>query len=392
MTDLRVRLNTLRQALKESENRKTDARLEKEELFSEPHAFLEGWERVGKYTFRWVEQIPLDQNSKLLLDLQDGAKFFLSCPLDQLCWYDTETTGLSGGAGTVIFLFGIAQVSSWRIVVKQFFLSDFPGEAEFLSILSESIPFSEATRFLSYNGSAFDAPLLKTRYILQRLIPPFIQQLDLLYLVRRLWKKSLPDCSLNTVERFILDRKRSIDLPGRIIPQVYFQYLRLGAFDDIQRVIQHHKDDLLSLIHLFALLGSLIREPKELRGVDATALGRMAVTLNPTKGWKFLEELARRGDPVAIEQVSKRYRWQGKNEEAQRFRTPYVKVFLSVALEELKYLEHMRKDYEAALELAKFWMNQDLPASVRVDLSRRFERLQRKTMFYSTSFPYPTDP
>ncbi len=390
--DLRVRLNALRQALREREDRKADARQEREELFSEPSAFLEGWERVGKYTFRRVEQIPLDRDSNLLLDLQDGAKFFLSCPLDQLCWYDTETTGLSGGAGTVIFLFGIAQVTASGIMVKQFFLSDFPGEAEFLSLLSESIFFSEATRFLSYNGSAFDAPLLKTRYLLQRLIPPSIQQLDLLYLVRRLWKKSLPNCSLNTVERFILEKERSIDLPGRMIPHVYFQYLRLGVLDDIHRVIQHHKDDLLSLIYLFALLGSLIREPKELRGVDATALGLMAVTLNPTKGWKFLEELARRGDPVAIQRVSKRYRWQGRDEEGRCFRTPYVKVFFSVALEELKYLEHIRKDYEAALKLAKFWMNQDLPSSVRVDLSRRLERLQRKTMLYRESFPCPTAP
>ncbi|MCX7788054.1 MAG: ribonuclease H-like domain-containing protein [Spirochaetes bacterium] len=370
MADLRARLEALRQTLKEREK--------KEAPFFQPKHFLEGWERFGEYTFRRIERIPLDPDANLLLDLQDGAKYFLSCSLDQLCWYDTETTGLSGGAGTVIFLFGIAQVSSSGIMVQQFFLSDFPGEAEFLTRLLESIPFSATTRFLSYNGAAYDFPLLKTRYLLHRLSPPSMHQLDLLYLVRRLWKKSLPDCSLPTVERFVLHKERSIDIPGRLIPQVYFQYLRWGALDEIKGVIQHHKDDLLSLVYLFALLGSLMREPMNIEGLDSTALGLMAATRNPIKGWKFLEELAKNGNPVALERVSRRFRTEGKDEEGHRLRTPYIKVFFSVALEELKHLEHVRKDYEAAMELAQFWMNKDLPIPVRVDLCRRLERLRNK--------------
>lgn len=390
MTDLRTRLEALRQALKEREDSKAVGTAVSAQRFSGPADFLNGWERMGEYTFRWVERIPLDSGSNLLVDLEDGAKYFLSTSLEQLCWYDTETTGLSGGAGTVIFLFGFAQVVfSSRIVssgqkkvleilLQQFFLTDFPGEAEFLKVLVESIPFSEDTRFLSYNGSAYDAPLLKTRFLLQRFPPPSLDQLDLLYLVRRLWKKSLPDCSLHTVEQSILHRERSIDLPGRMIPQAYFQYLRSRDLVDIQKVIQHHKDDLLSLIHLFALLGSLIREPGERYGVDAPALGLMAVTLNPAKGWQFLEELARKGEPLAIERVSRRYRHQGKDEEGQRFRTPYVREFYPVALEELKYLEHVRRDYGTALELAQFWMAQNLPLHVRADLHHRVERLRKK--------------
>jgi hypothetical protein len=234
------------------------------------------------------------------------------------------------------------------------------------------------TRFLSYNGSAYDAPLLKTRFLLQRLDPPAIPQVDLLYLVRRLWKKSLPDCSLGTVERFVLDRERTADLPGRMIPLVYFEYLRSGTLDGIRQVIQHHRDDLLSLIYLFALLGSLIREPSIQKGLDAAALGLLVAMLNPAKGWEYLEELARQGDPVAIERVSKRYRRQGKADEGQRIRIPYVWDFFPVALEELKHLEHVKKDYGGALELARFWLNRDIPPRHRSDLQRRIERLRKK--------------
>lgn len=400
MTDLRTRLESLRQALKDQDYKKSGSQKEKEPFFAEQvitdsKSFLRGWERAGEYTYRRVERFPLDRDSNLLVNLQVGAEDFLSCSLDQLYWYDTETTGLSGGAGTVIFLFGGAQVAcsgqgpSSEIVVHQFFLTDFPGEAEFLRLLLESVPFTTDARFLSYNGSAYDAPLLKNRFLLQRLPPPPIRQLDLLYLVRRLWKKSLFDCSLSTVERFVLNRERSTDLPGGMIPQVYFQYLRLGALDDVRKVIQHHKDDLLSLIHLFALLGSLIREPRVQNGLDATALALMAVTLNPAKGWQFLEDLARKGDPVAIERVSKRYRWQGKDEEGQRIRSPYVRDFFPVALEELKHLEHVRKDYKAALELAQFWMGQIVPAPFLSDLSRRVERLRRKQAMLSPSILLP---
>lgn len=378
MTDLRTRLEALRQAIKGHENRNPEIRYNQNKTFSAPQPFLDGWERAGEYTFRHTESIPLDPNSNMRVNLQDGANYFLSCSLDQLYWFDTETTGLSGGAGTVIFLFGIAQVTSSQIVVQQFFLTDFPGEAEFLHLLLDSIPFSGDTRFLSYNGSAYDSPLLKTRFLLQRLPPPPICQLDLLYLVRRLWKKSLPDCSLGTVERFVLDRERSTDLPGRMIPQVYFEYLRSGALTDIQRVVEHHRNDLLSLIHLFDLLGSLVREPTVKKGLDATALGVLAVTLNPTIGWQFLKELARRGDPAAIERISKRSRWEGKHEEGEHFRAPYVREFYPVALEELKYLEHVRRDYEGALELAQFWLSKDLPSSERADLSRRVDRLRKK--------------
>jgi len=379
MMDLRTRLEALRQVMKGREERVPEASRRTTRSLSEDSPFLEGWERTGRYTFRREERIPLDPESNLLKDLQDGAKYLLSFPLERLYWFDTETTGLSGGAGTMIFLFGVSRVVDARIEVQQFFLTDFPGEEEFLKSLLDSVPFSRDTRFLSYNGSAYDAPLLKTRFLLQRLDPPAIPQVDLLYLVRRLWKKSLPDCSLGTVERFVLDRERTADLPGRMIPLVYFEYLRSGTLDGIRQVIQHHRDDLLSLIYLFALLGSLIREPSIQKGLDAAALGLLVAMLNPAKGWEFLEELARKGDPVAIERVSKRCRRQGKAEEGQRIRIPYVWDFFPVALEELKHLEHVKKDYKGALELARFWLNRDLSPSDRADLQRRIERLRKKT-------------
>ncbi|GAB4367489.1 MAG: hypothetical protein Kow009_04380 [Spirochaetales bacterium] len=378
MTDLRTRLQILRQAKRTREVWKPEELHEMEPSEPEDSGFLEGWERAGEYTFRRVRTRPLDPQPGFLKDLQDGAAYLLSCPLERIYWFDAETTGLSGGAGTTIFLFGVAQVVSSQIVVRQFFLKDFPGEAEFLNLLRDSIPFQADSGFLSYNGSSFDAPLLKTRFILQRFDPPLIRQVDLLHLVRRLWKRSLPDCSLHTVERVLLARERELDLPGRMIPQVYFEYLRTGSIEGIRRVVQHHEDDLLSLVYLSALLGSLIREPGVRDGVDATALGLLLTTLNPSAGWAFLEQLAREGNPIAAERLSKKYRWEGKTEEGERIRAPFTKTFFPVALEELKHLEHWKKNYPEALELAQYWAKRDLPAIHRADLEHRMARLRRK--------------
>jgi len=338
---------------------------------------MEDWEQIGEFSFLKTECIPLEELSIVLRDLEVTAQYFEGS-LDNARWYDTETTGLSGGAGIVVFLYGSVRLQGTILMLRQLFLSDYPGEEEFLLKLRELDNFSHDLLFFSYNGSSYDAPLLKSRFILQRLSPPFLQQADLLYIVRRLWRRMLPDCSLSTVERYILNRYRTGDIPGRMIPQVYFDFLRTGDREGIDRVLLHNREDLLSLVQLTAFLGTLLRDPLLGNGLDRTALGLMATKIDPSTGWSFLEKLARNGDPSALSWVANRYKELGKEEEARTLREPFVKDLYPAAVAQMKYLEHRRRDYGSALHLAEWWLNQNLPQEERHALEHRFVRLHRK--------------
>lgn len=380
MTDLRTRLQMLRELMDERAGNngsdKESDKKEQERVVSSLQV-MEDWDQIGEFSFLKTECIPLEGLSVVQRDLEVMAQYFEGS-LDHARWYDTETTGLSGGAGTMVFLYGSVRLQGTILMLRQLFLSDYPGEEEFLLKLMELEEFSQDLLFFSYNGSAYDAPLLKSRFILQRLSPPFLQQADLLYLVRRLWRRMLPDCSLSTVERSILNRYRTGDIPGRMIPQVYFDFLRTGDREGIDRVLLHNREDLLSLVQLTAFLGTLLRDPSLGNGLDRTALGLMATKIDPDRGWFFLEKLARNGDPSALSWVARRYKKLGKEEEARTLREPFVTDLYSAAVAQMKYLEHRRRDYGSALHLAEWWLNKNLPQEERKALEHRFVRLHRK--------------
>lgn len=118
--------------------------------------------------------------------------------------------------------------------------------------------FGEGAGFVTYNGRIFDLPLLEMRYMISRRerIPLGRRpQLDLLYLVRRLWRRELADCKLSTVEREVLGVERSEeDVPGALIPAMYQRFLQTGQTEDMLRVLYHNEIDILSLVVLAAAL------------------------------------------------------------------------------------------------------------------------------------------
>jgi uncharacterized protein YprB with RNaseH-like and TPR domain len=137
---------------------------------------------------------------------------------------DTETTGLSGGAGMVVFLcgFGFFQNDSFRVV--QYFLPDYSDEPLLLRAAAEHI--TSDTIVVSYNGKAFDWPMLAGRWAINRLdIPVPADHLDALYPARSLFRRLGEDCSLTTLERTLLAFDRGDDIPGYLIPSKYFDYL-----------------------------------------------------------------------------------------------------------------------------------------------------------------------
>ncbi|MDR2662402.1 MAG: ribonuclease H-like domain-containing protein, partial [Treponema sp.] len=161
----------------------------------------------------------------------------------QFLFFDLETTGLSGGAGTTAFLAAFGRFTGTAgpgpkrqgprsagdgpvLEVTQFLLLDYPGEPDFLeAVLAETgccSADSPAPAFLTtYNGKSFDTQILKTRCLVNRLAVPPLVQADLLHPARRLWKRILPNCSQATIETMVLGLDRTGDLPGSMAPGIW---------------------------------------------------------------------------------------------------------------------------------------------------------------------------
>ena len=183
-------------------------------------------------------------------------------PFDEYLFIDTETTGLSGGAGTYVFLAGAAKFETDGIHFAQFFLQDPANEPCQLAALEE---FSANARVVvTYNGKSFDLPRIKNRYLFHGWPPPYqnIYHLDLLHIVRRLWKTQLPTCSLGDIEYHLLGIQRaSHDIPGWQVSEKFFEYLQNGDPDPLKGVFYHNEVDVISLVTLLSYITDRLSNP-----------------------------------------------------------------------------------------------------------------------------------
>ena len=168
---------------------------------------------------------------------------------------DTETTGLSGAAGTLAFLVGIGRFTGGHFTVRQFFMRHPSEEPALLHAVTEWL--AGATAIVTFNGRSFDLPLRATRYILARRPLPLTDapHFDVLIAARRVWRQRLESCALSSLERDILGFSRSEeDVPGWLIPILYQQYVQQGAIEPMERVFYHNREDILSMTALAAIL------------------------------------------------------------------------------------------------------------------------------------------
>src|SRR3990172_4238228 len=207
-------------------------------------------------------------------------------PLQRMAFLDTETTGLAGGAGTLVFLVGIGTFEGDAFRLRQYFLRDPSEEPGMLHALQHDLEAVQG--FVTFNGQTFDVPLLEMRYrvgLRREWRLTGWPQLDLLHPSRRLWRRSLPDCSLGTIERQVLGVSRSQeDVPGALIPGLYLDYLRTGDAADMARVLYHNAVDILSLVGLTSLILDRHRfqDPNDLSAAEALGLARWHQTAGRT--------------------------------------------------------------------------------------------------------------
>lgn len=166
---------------------------------------------------------------------------------------DTETTGLATAAGTVAWLIGLGWWERDRFRQVQLLLPDHAEERALLTALAATI--APNAWLVTYNGRGFDWPLLVARYRLaRRAAPNHGGHLDLLPIVRRLFRHRMANARLRTAEADLLGLHRVGDVEGWEIPGRYLQFLHGGSADGLAEVVRHNDQDVRSLAHLLVHL------------------------------------------------------------------------------------------------------------------------------------------
>ena len=192
-----------------------------------------------------------------------------------VAYIDTETTGLGGGAGTYVFAAAVATPIDCGLRVAQFFLPEPGMESAFLHALREELERAES--LATFNGGSFDLPVLRTRWVMARMPGELSHaaHVDLLTLVRALYRHRLETCTLRFVEERVLGYEREDPLPSALVPEAYFDYLRAGSLDFLEAALEHNRLDVISLVHLHSrLLRRLQGADVDMDADDWLALGR----------------------------------------------------------------------------------------------------------------------
>ncbi|TAL36665.1 MAG: hypothetical protein EPN93_07515 [Spirochaetes bacterium] len=278
-------------------------------------------------------------------------------PRDML-FLDLETTSLSTGTGNYPFLIGIGYLNGDRFVTEQYFMDDYAAEPAILAHLAGIIARFKA--LVTFNGKSFDVPLIKTRYRMHRVpgFPVDIPVLDLLYPCRRIFKSVYESCSLKTMEERSLGIVRVDDIPGWMIPDVYFTYQREGSLGRIPAVVEHNREDIVSMLLIMELVAG-VHEALQARSfgeIGKRSLANLAHHLFKTDRALFLDVMDFLGDDALHDRgLFKKYSSAlvraGRIGDALVFWEKNRSLF---AFEELaKHFEHRARDFSRALACAR---------------------------------------
>ena len=311
----------------------------------------------------------------------------------EILFLDTETTGMQGGTGMCPFMVGLGYFVEDEFHMLQFFVRDFDEEPSMLHALGRMV---ERFRLIvTYNGAAFDIPLLETRFTLARLDNPFagMAHFDLLASARRLWRNGHGSCRLVALEREIVSFLRGPDVPGAMIPRAYFDFLQQGRSSVLKAVFRHNVYDVLSLAALtIAACDRVVMDPAALD--DAADLYSLARILENTPEWKrsipLYETALAGGLPESIrlkaqENLAMACRRSGRHDRALAIccelisRSPFSLVAYEVAA---VHYERVAGEPAKALEIVEQALArlENVPETARWQklLQARRERLRQK--------------
>jgi hypothetical protein len=327
-------------------------------------------------------------------------------PRDGLVFFDLETTGLSGGSGTVAFVVGFGCFVGARFHVWQFVLPSFASERRLLAAVTAAV--ARAHTLVTFNGKSFDVPFMEMRWLYQRLETPLpaLRHLDLLHPARRLWGPETG--GLGGLEDRVLGFRRDDDVPGFEIPARYFEYLRSGDARPLRGVLAHNQLDLVSLGVLTGMACDVVD-----RGAQAASSGRQSLGLGRlyerggreadapgcyeravaltsgaggtgVRGMMEFNALAVRAE--SLYRLALACRRQHRHSDAARYWQALIDlgrrpagVFEREALRALAvHHEHRLKDTDGALNFARRAYAVEYTAGRRREVQRRLTRLERR--------------
>ena len=313
-----------------------------------------------------------------------------------VAYVDTETTGLSGGAGTYVFAAAVARPIDCGLRVAQVFLPQPGMEAAFLHALQAEIEPAQAVA--TFNGSSFDLPVLRTRWVMARMPGelPCRPHVDLLTLVRALYRHRLDSCSLRSVEERLLGYERDDPIAGALVPDAYFEYLRHDVSPLLEGALEHNRLDVISLVHLHSrLLARLRGGDAGMDAADWLALGRHRFRRGArADGWRALRNATAfaKGEASATAGLllSRRLVRRGSIAAADRlldWLEARVTEDMRVSIARARLLEWRKRDPLAALIVVE-GARRRMPDGAEM-LESRLLRLRRKARRHLTaSLPF----
>lgn len=336
-------------------------------------------------------------SSLQILSTWAGEQRIQDFPPHTFAYLDTETTGLNGGTGTYAFLIGVGRFEEDAFHLAQFFMRDPLEEPAQLAALEQFIAPCQA--LVTFNGKAFDIPLLNARYTTHGWQNPFTgtAHVDLLHLARRLWRDRLPSRTLGNLEVYILGAVRTEDdLPGWMIPSRYFDYLRDGDPLPLKNVIYHNAMDVVAMAALFNHMAAMLADPLSgmiEHGSDLIAMAKLYEDLGELDYATRLylhgldHDLPKEVLVDAIQRLAGLHKRQDNYQAAvelweQAARHQHLEAHVELA----KFYEHRLRSYPEAI----YWTKTAIELVLRpgfplferrqrlLELEHRLARLQRK--------------
>jgi uncharacterized protein YprB with RNaseH-like and TPR domain len=357
------------------------------------------------YPFSGLRPSPAEADPLAFIRQWAGFPSEIAHPIENYVFLDTETSGLTGGTGTFVFLIGLGYLTKNGFHMVQIFMREPGQETALLAGLSQYLaPFKTVVTF---NGKSFDVPMLNTRHVLNGFTTPFNQlsHIDLLPLARRLWRNRLPSRALKDLEVEILGLARTQEeVPGWMVPELYFEYLRSGDARPLGGVFYHNAQDVVTLGKLLDHVVGLLANPLLVasdQGLDLIAVARLYEEM---KLWDRAVELYERsltsGLPLpffldTLRRYANLYRKQNRWEEAIQLWQKAVEYHrVDACIELAKCMEHQRRDYPAALqwaETAQGYVSEINELNIRKemlsDLEHRTHRLRLKIQTATNAEP-----
>jgi uncharacterized protein YprB with RNaseH-like and TPR domain len=307
---------------------------------------------------------------------------------------DTETTGLSGGTGMMAFLVGAGRFDEGRFVVEQWFLREPSEEPALLCALRERI--EQSTALVSFNGKAFDLPLLRARFIMNRLgVPETPPHFDLVHVARRIYGERMDQCRLVHLERDVLGFVREGDVHGSEIPSRYSAFLRHGDAEGLIPVVEHNLWDVIAMAALVGELAARVTgddavgrfEPSDMAGLAKTALRAGAHELAVSMASEALDRasmgrdrtVAARAGAIAAKAHRKRGE-HGRSKEALQLVLEHAPDEAWAHLELSKLYEHKYRDPWRALEHARRAIGAEKDDAMLKRLARLEERVRTSSL------------